>query len=237
MNPTGSFKDRGMTMAVTKGGGGRLPAPFCALQHRQHQRGGGGVCGARGPVLHCAFARTPTLRSANSRQAMIHGAKIVAVLRVTLTTLCIWRATSRASFPSRWSTISTRTALKGQKTAAFEVCDALGDAPDFHALPVGNAGNITAYWKGYKEYQSGRQVKQIAAACSVFKRGARPPSWTARRLPIRRRWQPPSALAIRRRGSTRCLHRDESGGLIDKVTDDEILDAYRQVASLRGRVL
>jgi len=119
--------------------------------------------------------------------------------------------------------------IEGQKTGAFEICDRLGHAPDYHALPVGNAGNITAYWKGYKEYKENGKIDKLpemlgfqaaGAAPIVEKRVIKDPKTLATAIKIGNpaSWKQAEAA------------RDESGGLIDKVTDDEIIEAYKLLA-------
>ena len=124
--------------------------------------------------------------------------------------------------------------IEGQKTAAFEICDALGDAPDVHCIPVGNAGNITAYWKGYGEYARDGVATKRAADARLAGRGLgaararRAGRCTPRRSP------PRSGSATRRAGTRAIAARDESGGAIGAVTDAQILEAYRMLASLEG---
>ena len=123
--------------------------------------------------------------------------------------------------------------IEGQKTAAFEICDSLGGAPDFHFLPVGNAGNITAYWKGYREYQTAGKSDTLPKMCGWQAAGSAPivdghpianPNTiaTAIRIGNPASWQ----------GATNAVN--ESGGLIDKVTDEEILEAYKLLARTEG---
>ena len=124
--------------------------------------------------------------------------------------------------------------IEGQKTAAFEICDALGEAPDVHCMPVGNAGNITAYWRGYVGVRDATGSSRSSRACSAGRRRARRRSCTASRLP-----HPETIATAIRIGNPASWDgaiaaRDESGGAIGAVTDDEILDAYRALASLEG---
>src|SRR5690606_24649691 len=123
--------------------------------------------------------------------------------------------------------------LQGQKTAAFEVCDALGDAPDFLALPVGNAGNITAYWMGFKEYRQLGKTSRLPRMLGFQAAGAAP---TVEGRPIAQPETIATAIRIGNPASWQqaAAARDESGGLIAKVTDEEILAAYRLVARLEG---
>ena len=123
--------------------------------------------------------------------------------------------------------------IEGQKTGAFEVCDVLGDAPDFHALPVGNAGNITAYWKGYKEYHAAGKAQKFPKMLGFQAAGSAP---IVDGAPVLR--PQTIATAIRIGNPASWQHaldaRDESGGVVDKVTDDEILEAYRLLPALEG---
>ena len=124
--------------------------------------------------------------------------------------------------------------IEGQKTAAFEICDQLGRAPDFHFLPVGNAGNITAYWQGYQEYHAAKKSDRLPRMFGFQAAGAAPIVWTARRWPIRKPSPPPSASAIPPVGRAPRSALKESNGFIDKVTDEEILAAYKLIARTDG---
>ena len=123
--------------------------------------------------------------------------------------------------------------IEGQKTAAFEICDFLGDAPEFHAIPVGNAGNITAYWKGYKEYRSAGKSKTLPKMLGFQAAGSAP-------IVHDRIIENPETIATAIRignpasWKTAVEARDQSGGLIDMVTDEEILQAYHQLAAFSG---
>jgi threonine synthase len=123
--------------------------------------------------------------------------------------------------------------IEGQKTAAFEICDALGDAPDFHFLPVGNAGNITAYWKGYKEYQAAEKSDTLPRMFGFQAAGAAP---IVDGHPVANPETIASAIRIGNpaswEGATRALH--ESNGHIGKVTDEEIIEAYKLIARTEG---
>ena len=123
--------------------------------------------------------------------------------------------------------------IEGQKTGAFEVCDDLGDAPDFHAIPVGNAGNITAYWKGYKEYRAAGLSRKLPRMLGFQAWGAAP---LVDGAPVDRPQTIATAIRIGHPASWEGAinARDESGGLIDKVTDDEILEAYQLLTTLEG---
>jgi threonine synthase len=123
--------------------------------------------------------------------------------------------------------------IVGQKTAAFEIIEVLGDAPDYHALPVGNAGNITAYWMGYTEYHREGKAKRLPKMIGFQAEGAAP---IVRGEPVKNPETIATAIRIGNPASWRraVAARDESGGLIDMVTDEEILGAYRMIASTEG---
>jgi threonine synthase len=123
--------------------------------------------------------------------------------------------------------------IEGQKTAAFEVCDALGRAPDYHALPVGNAGNITAYWKGYRQYYHKGVIEHLPRMLGFQAEGAAP---IVRGAPVEHPQTIATAIKIGNPASwgSAVAARDESGGLIEAVSDAEILEAYRLLASQEG---
>ncbi|HQP10914.1 MAG TPA: threonine synthase, partial [Candidatus Omnitrophota bacterium] len=123
--------------------------------------------------------------------------------------------------------------IEGQKTAAFEICDTLSDAPEFHAIPVGNAGNITAYWKGYKEYKKVGRSKGLPKMLGFQAAGAAP---IVLGHPVEKPETIATAIRIGNPASWKSAEaaRDESGGLIDAVTDDEILEAYKRLAAASG---
>jgi len=123
--------------------------------------------------------------------------------------------------------------IEGQKTASFEICDYFGDAPDFQIMPVGNAGNITAYWKGYKEYKKEGLSKKLPVMLGFQAEGAAP---IVRNKPIKEPQTLATAIRIGNPASWKSavLARDESGGLIDLVSDKEIISAYRLLAEKEG---
>jgi len=123
--------------------------------------------------------------------------------------------------------------IEGQKTAAFEICDALGEAPKYHALPVGNAGNITAYWKGYRGYKEAAKTKSLPVMLGFQAAGAAP---IVLGHPVEKPETVATAIRIGNPASWKGAEaaRDESGGVIDSVTDDEILKAYSLIASHEG---
>ena len=226
LNPTGSFKDRGMTTAITVAAARGAQAVICASTG--NTSASAAAYAARAGLTCAVLVPKGKIAIGKLAQALVHGAKLLQV-DGSSTTAWSWRASSRSSTRSRWLTRSTRTGFQGQKTAAFEIVDALGDAPDIHCLPVGNAGNITAYWMGYQEYfslgLSSRKPRMFGFQAS----GAAP---IVDGAPVS---HPQTIATAIRIGNPASWHlaeeaRDASGGLIDKVTDRDILAAYRIIA-------
>ena len=229
-NPTGSFKDRGMTMAISKAAEDGAKAVICAST---------GNTSASAAAYATKAGMTPVVLVPQGKiamgklaQAIAHGATLLQVDGNFDDCLTLARDLAD-NYPVALVNSVNPFRIQGQKTAAFEVVDLLGDAPDIHALPVGNAGNITAYWMGYNEYaKEGISSKKPArwgfqaAGAAPIVRGEVVPNpetiATAIRIGNPASWQ--QAVAA----------RDESGGLIDSVTDDEILSAYRLVAAREG---
>ncbi len=230
MNPTGSFKDRGMTLAVSKAVEEGAQAILCASTG--NTSAAAAAYAARAGLRCLVLLPDTDVALGKLSQALIHGAKVIAVEGNFDDALRIAREICTA-YPITLVNHINPYRIIGQKTGAFEVCDSLGDAPDFHALPVGNAGNITAYWKGYQEYRQCGKATHLPKMLGFQAAGAAPlvdgvpvthpiTIATAIRIGNPASWQ--SALAA----------RDESGGLIDKVTDAEILEAYQMLAAMEG---
>ena len=227
LNPTGSFKDRGMTVAITVAAAPGAKAVICASTG-QHQRERGRVRGPGRPDLRGARAQGK-IAIGKLAQALVHGARLLQVDGSFDDCLELARKLA-VDYPVALVNSVNPDRLQGQKTAAFEVVDALGDPPDIHCLPVGNAGNITAYWMGYQEYAVAGLATKLPrmfgfqASGRGADRGRRAGGAPAddRDRDQDRRTRPPGTLAE--------AARDESGGLIDKVTDREILAAYRILA-------
>jgi threonine synthase len=229
-NPTGSFKDRGMTMAVSKAAEEGAKVAICASTGNT----------SASAAAYCAVAgiRCVVLLPQNAialgklAQALVQGATVLAVEGNFDDALRIVLQLSQ-SHPIALLNSLNPFRLEGQKTGAFEICDFLGHAPDFHAIPVGNAGNITAYWKGYREYQEAGITDSLPKMIGFQAAGSAP-------LVVGHGVDKPEtvATAIRighpARGDEALYARDESGGLIDSVTDDEILWAQKLTASLTG---
>lgn len=229
-NPTGSFKDRGMVVAVAKALEAECTAIICASTGNTSASAAayGAQCGLETIVI------VPKGRVATGKmaQAIVYGARIILVDGTFDDALSIVRTVSQSSQVRLVNSVNPDR-IEGQKTAAFEIVDALGDAPDDLFIPVGNAGNITAYWRGFKEYHGlGRAVKKprmmgfqaSGAAPLVLGHLVEDPETVATAIRIGNPASWDSAVAA----------RDESDGQIDSVTDDEILSAYRTLARREG---
>lgn len=229
-NPTGSFKDRGMTMAVSKAAEEGAHVAICASTGNT----------SASAAAYCAVAgiRCVVLLPRNAialgklAQALVEGATVLAVEGNFDDALDIVRELT-STHPIAMLNSLNPNRIEGQKTGAFEICDFLGLAPDFHAIPVGNAGNITAYWKGYKEYFAEGRIAALPKMLGFQAAGAAP-------LVLGARVEKPEtvATAIRignpARGEEALQTRDESGGQIRMVSDTEILQAQKMTAALTG---
>ncbi|GAB2896965.1 threonine synthase [Neomicrococcus lactis] len=240
MNPTGSFKDRGMTMAMTAAVQAGAQAVVCASTGNTSASA---AAYATQAGLKCAVL-VPDGRIAMGKlsQAIAHGAEILQVEGNFDDCLDIARKLSEY-YPVFLVNSVNPARIQGQKTAAFEIVDALGDAPDFHVLPVGNAGNITAYWKGYTEYSQPYDSPTNGTLPAVSTK--RPIMWGFQAAgaapfvaghPITDPETIATAIRIGNPASwdSAIAARDESGGLIDAVTDEEILEAHRWLSSKEG---
>lgn len=225
-NPTGSFKDRGMTLAISKaveegakavvcGSTGNTSASAAAYAGRA-----GLTCAVLIPDGYIALGKLA--------QALIHGARVLQIRGNFDAALDIVRSLGDRAPVTVVNSINPYR-IEGQKTAAFEIVDVLGAAPDLHCVPVGNAGNITAYWKGYREYQDAGRIGGLPKMLGFQAAGAAPlvhghpvehPETVATAIRIGRpaSWYGATAAAA------------ESGGTIAAVSDEEILDAYRFLA-------
>jgi threonine synthase len=219
-NPTGSFKDRGMTLAISKAKEDGSEAVICASTG--NTSASAAAYAARGGMTCAVLVPEGKIALGKMAQALVHGARLLQVQGNFDDCLNLCRDLA-ASYPVTLVNSVNPFRIEGQKTASFEVVDVLGGAPDIHCLPVGNAGNITAYWKGYQEYGvSPRMLGFQAAGAAPIVRGEVVPSpqtiATAIRIGNPASWQ--QALAA----------RDESKGDIQAVTDRQILSAYRLLA-------
>jgi threonine synthase len=229
-NPTGSFKDRGMTVAISVAAASGSAAVICASTG--NTSASAAAYAARAGLR--AFVVIPEGKIALGKlsQAVMHGATVVAIDGSFDAALEIVTAIAKSSDVTVVNSINPYR-LQGQKTAAFEICDALGHAPDYHFLPVGNAGNITAYWMGYREYHESGAVASRPRMMGFQAAGAAP---IVTGSVVRHPETVATAIRIGNPASWRGAEaaRDESGGVIEAVTDAEILEAYRLVASLEG---
>src|SRR5512134_4033337 len=230
LNPTGSFKDRGMTMAVSKAKADGSDSVICASTG--NTSASAAAYAARAGMK--AFVLIPEGKIALGKlsQAMIHGAQVLQVLGNFDDALSLVREVS-AKYPVTLVNSLNPYRIEGQKSAAWEVCDALGDAPDFHVLPVGNAGNITAYWAGYKAYRAAGLSSMLPRMLGWQAEGAAP---IVRGHPVRKPETVATAIRIGNPASWKAAEaaRDESEGLIRMVSDAEILEAYKLVAETEG---
>ena len=229
-NPTGSFKDRGMTVAISKAAEEGARAVICASTG--NTSASAAAYAVRAGMLCAVLVPTGKIALGKMAQALVHGSKLLQVDGNFDD--CLRLARDLADhYPVSLVNSVNAYRIEGQKTAAFEIVDTLGDAPDVHCLPVGNAGNITAYWKGYGEYAADgtssrrpvmRGFQAAGAAPIVNGKPVEKPSTiaTAIRIGNPASWE--QALAA----------RDESGGSIEAVTDKQILEAYRFVARQEG---
>ncbi|MEK7851318.1 MAG: threonine synthase, partial [Deltaproteobacteria bacterium] len=225
LNPTGSFKDRGMTAAVSRAVEEGSKAVICASTG--NTSAAASAYSARAGIRACVLIPEGKIALGKLSQAMMHGAKVIQIKGGFDEALRIVRDVSK-SHPITLVNSLNPYRIEGQKTAAFEVCDTLGNAPTYHALPVGNAGNITAYWKGYKEYKENGIVKNLPKMIGFQAEGAAP---IVRGHRIEKPETIATAIRIGNPASWKGAEaaRDESGGVIDMVSDDEILNAYRMV--------
>ena len=229
-NPTGSFKDRGMTMAISKAAEDGSKAVICASTGNTSASAAAyAVKAGMKPVVLVPQGKIAMGKLA---QAIAHGSTLLQVDGNFDDCLTLARELSER-FPVSLVNSVNPFRIEGQKTASFEVIDALGFAPDIHALPVGNAGNITAYWKGYREYFDDGMAKAKPAMWGFQASGSAP---IVRGAPVKNPETIATAIRIGNPASwSQALEaRDQSGGLIDEVTDEEILSAYRLVASREG---
>ncbi len=228
-NPTGSFKDRGMTMAISVAAEQGAKAVICASTG--NTSASASAYAVRGGMVSAVLVPDGKIAMGKLAQALVHGARLLQVDGNFDECLTLARDLAD-NYPVALVNSVNPARIEGQKTAAFEIVDQLGRAPDIHCLPVGNAGNITAYWKGYGEYADDgvsarpRMWGFQAAGAAPIVHGApvKNPSTIATAIRIGNPASWDQALAA----------RDESGGLIDAVTDRAILSSYRILAAKEG---
>ncbi|MEW2507090.1 threonine synthase [Amycolatopsis sp. CA-161197] len=229
-NPTGSFKDRGMTVAITHALASGLKAVICASTG--NTSASAAAYAARAGLTCAVLVPQGKIAMGKLAQAVLHGARILQVDGNFDDCLELARKTA-ADYPVTLVNSVNPVRIAGQKTAAFEICDALGQAPDIHCLPVGNAGNITAYWAGYSEYAEDGVVKNTPRMFGFQAAGAAP-------LVLGEPVSDPDTIATAIRiGSpaswaSAVKAKDESDGLFEAITDAKILEAYRLLAQREG---
>ena len=229
-NPTGSFKDRGMVVAMAKALEDGSRAVMCASTGNTSASAAayGAYCDL--PVL--VLIPKGEVAMGKLAQAMAYGARILMINGNFDSALALARAYTCKHSVTLVNSVNPHR-LEGQKTGAFEIIEALGDAPDYLFIPVGNAGNITAYWRGFREYQGAGRSLRLPKMMGFQAEGAAP---IVRGAPVANPQTIASAIRIGNPASWQGAvdARDSSGGTIDMVSDDEILDAYRMIASKEG---
>ena len=230
INPTGSFKDRGMTMAISKAAEDGAKAVICASTG--NTSASAAAYATKAGMISAVLIPAGKIATGKLAQAVIHGAQILQVDGNFDDCLTLARELSE-NYPVALVNSVNPYRIEGQKTAAFEVIDMLGFAPDIHALPVGNAGNITAYWKGYNEYRKDGISKSLPQMYGFQAAGAAP---LVKGKPVLKPETIATAIRIGNPASwdQAIEARDKSGGVIDSVTDKEILAAYAIVAGKEG---
>ena len=226
-NPTGSFKDRGMVSAMSKALNDGSTTVVCASTG--NTSASAAAYAATAGLTCVVLLPQGKIAAGKLAQAVVHGAKLVQVEGNFDDCLEIARKL-HAEHPVELVNSVNPYRLQGQKTAAFEVCDALGRAPDIHILPVGNAGNISAYWMGYQEYRDAGVTGRLPAMWGFQAEGAAP-FVAGRPVP-----DPETIATAIRIGAPASWNlavaaRDDSGGLIDAVSDEQILDAQKLLAA------
>lgn len=231
LNPTGSFKDRGMTMAVTDARARGQEAVLCASTG--NTSASAAAYATRAGMGCAVLVPEGKIAMGKLAQAVMHGATIIQVSGNFDDCLELARKTT-SEFPTIGLVNSVNPVrIEGQKTAAFEICDVLGDAPDVHVLPVGNAGNITAYWRGYREYHADGLTTRLPRMIGVQAAGAAP---LVNGAPVA---NPETIATAIRIGAPASWNgaveaKEQSGGAFRAATDEKILEAYRMLASTEG---
>jgi threonine synthase len=230
LNPTGSFKDRGMTMAISVAVERDAKVVICASTG--NTSASAAAYAARAGLLCAVVIPQGQIALGKLAQALIHGARVVPVLGTFDTALEIVRELGERPGVEVVNSVNP-VRIEGQKTAAFEIVDVLGDAPTVHSIPVGNAGNITAYWRGYSEYAALGRSARTPRMLGWQAAGAAP---IVRGEPVLHPETLATAIQIGNPASWQGAldARDQSGGHIGAVTDAQIVEAYRLLASDEG---
>ncbi|MBP5093583.1 MAG: threonine synthase [Abditibacteriota bacterium] len=230
MNPTGSFKDRGMTMAISKAVEAGSKATICASTG--NTAASAAAYSARAGLVCAVILPKGEVALGKVSQSMMHGAKVIAIDGNFDDALNIVKGITE-NYPITLVNSLNPFRIEGQKTGAFEICDDLGHAPVYHAIPVGNAGNITAYWAGYKAYKEAGKIDALPKMLGFQAAGSAP---IVEGHPIEFPETIATAIRIGNPASWKRAEaaRDESGGLIEKVTDEEITEAQKLLAATEG---
>jgi threonine synthase len=226
-NPTGSFKDRGMTVAITHALATGMSAVICASTG--NTSASASAYAARAGLTCAVLVPRGKIALGKLAQAVMHGARILQIDGGFDDCLEL-AAKTAAEYPIELVNSVNPVRLIGQRSAAWEICDALGRAPDVHCLPVGNAGNITAYWQGYREYLADGVISATPRMFGFQAAGAAP---LIAGEPVARPETIATAIRVGNPASWTgaVTARDESGGLFDAVTDEQIIEAYKLLAA------
>lgn len=230
-HPTGSFKDRGMTMAVTKAKQSGAKAVLCASTG--NTSASAAAYAARAGMKCFVILPAGAVAMGKLSQAIMADARVISIDGNFDDALNLAREATRLRPIALVNSVNPDR-IEGQKTGAFEICDQMGGlAPDFHIMPVGNAGNITAYWKGYQDYRRAGKIGSLPKMIGFQAAGAAP---IVRGEVVRDPKTVATAIKIGNPASWEFAKqaRDESGGMIAAVTDEQILHAYKWIASEEG---
>jgi threonine synthase len=230
LNPTGSFKDRGMTMAITKAKEAGSEMVMCASTG--NTSASAAAYSARAGMKCCVIIPDGKIALGKLSQAMMHGAVVLQIDGNFDQALDIVKEITE-EYPITLVNSLNPFRIEGQKTGSFEIVDFLGKAPNYHFIPVGNAGNITAYWKGYKEYFEDNKISSLPIMMGYQAAGSAP---IVLGKPVDNPETIATAIRIGNPASweTAIAARDESNGKIDMVTDEEITEAQKLLASSEG---
>ncbi len=230
LNPTGSFKDRGMTLAVTDAVANGSKAIISASTG--NTSASAAAYAARAGIKCVVLIPDGNIALGKLSQGLMYGAQVLAIQGNFDDALELVKEISQ-KYPITMVNSLNEMRIEGQKTGAFEIIEALGRAPDYQFMPVGNAGNITAYWKGYTEYFDQKKVSSKPKMMGFQAEGAAP---IVERRPIKNPVTIATAIKIGNPASWKRAEaaRDESAGVIDCVSDEEILEAYTLMAQLEG---
>jgi threonine synthase len=230
LNPTGSFKDRGMFLAISKAIEAGSRAVVCASTG--NTSASAAAYAARAGISCAVLIPDGNIALGKLAQALIEGAKVIAISGNFDEALDAVKEIS-SKYPITMVNSLNPYRIEGQKTGAFEICEQLGFVPDYHFIPVGNAGNITAYWKGYKEWKAAGKIDRLPKMMGFQAAGSAP---IVDGHPIKDPKTIATAIKIGNPASWKQAEaaRDESNGVIEKVTDEEITYAQLRLASLEG---